>query len=265
MFLLYRGELDESYRYFATGIDASSHSFMVGTAAITIGRLAECGAAIKGLGVASRMLALGKRVKTGRAPDSVPQVDGFRMPLVILAGGCAGLTGKDLEMVEILPRALAGFRGTLVSGGTDSGIAAIPGNLQRQASPDQMVTIGYVPADVEKLGEHIHTGYSRIVHTDGEDFSILEPLTFWEDFWASGGDPARVKLIGFNGGKIAAVEYRLALALGAQVGLVHGSGREADLLLIDPLWKKHPRLRALDPSEEAVRRFLISTRETTVK
>jgi hypothetical protein len=118
------------------------------------------------------------------------------------------------------------------------------------------VTIGYVPADLHKLGTEPHRGYSQIVSTAGEEFSILEALRFWEDFYNGGGKPLDIKLIGFNGGDIAAVEYRLALALGVTVGIVRGSGREADRLLEDPLWKDHPRLRLLEASEEAVGRFL---------
>jgi tetratricopeptide (TPR) repeat protein len=258
MFLLYQGELSKSYLYLATGIDKSSEDWMVQTTAATIARLVASGVSIKGAEQASRILALGEQVKSGkRGGPKGDEAPLFRSPLVILAGGCGDLIGKDLEMVKILPCALAGFRGTLVSGGTDSGIAAIPGNLQREALSDQLVTIGYAPGDLH--GERIHSGYSKIVRTSGEDFSVLEPVTFWEDFWKAGGKPAEVKLIGFNGGRIAALEYRLALALGAQVGVVRGSGREADLLLSDPLWKDHPRLHALDPSEESVRRFLMST------
>jgi len=261
VFLLYRGELNESYKYFAKGIDASSRSWMVETAARTIGRLAENGVALQGLDLAHKMLVLGDHVKSGPRPkgDTRRGTPTFRTPLVILAGGCAGLTGKARDMVQILPRALAGFRGALVSGGTNSGIATIPGDLQSQASPDRLVTIGYVPADVVALGEQLHSGYSEIVHTSGKVFSIFEALTFWEDYWNAGNDPAKVKLVGFNGGNIAAVEYRLALAFGAKVGIVRSSGREADRLLDDPLWNDHPRLHPLDPSEEAVRRFLIST------
>ena len=81
--------------------------------------------------------------------------------------------------------------------------------------------------------------YSRLRRTRWRDFSALEPLAFWEDFLAAGGDPAAVKLIGFNGGKIAACEFRMALAFGARVGIIQNSGRAADELLWDSLWKNH--------------------------
>jgi hypothetical protein len=60
----------------------------------------------------------------------------------------------------------------------------------------------------------------------------------WMDLVAAGINPSQVRLLGINGGAIAGFEYRLALALGAKVGVVEGSGREADVLLQDPDWKK---------------------------
>jgi ppGpp synthetase/RelA/SpoT-type nucleotidyltranferase len=265
MFLLYRGrgELYDSYKYFAKGIDASTRDWMVGTAAKTIGRLVNRHVDLKGIDLACKMLAIGHQIKSGERPAksefmSSEEARFFRSPLVILAGGCAGLSDKELETVQILRRALADFRGVLVSGGTNSGIAAIPGDLQSRADRDQLVTIGYVPGKLEDIEGQVHQGYSMIVRTSRADFSILEPLTFWENYWKAGFEPDAVKLIGFNGGNIAAVEYRLALAFGAKVGIVHGSGREADRLLEDTLWKGHPRLSEVDPSEDAIRRFLTS-------
>jgi len=45
-----------------------------------------------------------------------------------------------------------------------------------------------------------------------------------------------VRLLGFNGGRISAVEYAVAAAFGARVGIVEGSGRAAAEFLADPLW-----------------------------
>ena len=91
---------------------------MVETTARTIGRLVEHGVGLKGLDLAYKMLALGNQIKSRQRLDPATRslaadASLFRNPLVILAGGCAGLTGKDLEMVQILPRALSGFRGAV--------------------------------------------------------------------------------------------------------------------------------------------------------
>jgi hypothetical protein len=193
----------------------------------------------------------------------------FTQPPLILAGGCDGLDDAARSQLDTLRKHLAGVRGTVVGGGTRSGIAAIPGDLQEKANAGGkggvLHTIGYLPArDAGCVTARIDERYSYHRHTTGKDFSPLEPLTFWEDFLASGGDPTSVKLLGFNGGRIAACEFRIALAFGAEVGIIEGSGRAADELLADPLWKEkdkdkyryHPRLRPLKLDEKEVRDFL---------
>jgi hypothetical protein len=63
-----------------------------------------------------------------------------------------------------------------------------------------------------------------------------------------------VKLLGINGGVISAFEYRLALALGASVGLMVGSGRQADIILEN--YPKHPRLVPLPCDSATLWTFL---------
>jgi hypothetical protein len=68
--------------------------------------------------------------------------------------------------------------------------------------------------------------------------------------------PADVRVLGINGGRIAALEYRVALALGAPVGILERSGRSADALLDDPVWGARPGLRRLPRDAGAIQRFL---------
>jgi class 3 adenylate cyclase len=58
--------------------------------------------------------------------------------------------------------------------------------------------------------------------------------------------------IGVNTGE----DYRIALALGARVGAVSGSGGAASALLKDPLWAATARLTEIAPEPEALRDFL---------
>jgi hypothetical protein len=64
-----------------------------------------------------------------------------------------------------------------------------------------------------------------------------------------------VTLLGWGGGLIAAIEYRLALLLGARVGIISGSGRSADELRRDPRWAYETRLVVLPADVDAVRAF----------
>ena len=94
--------------------------------------------------------------------------------------------------------------------------------------------------------------------TAGHDFDALGPLQYWTDIVAAGIKPGQVKLVGIGGGAIAAVEYRMALALGARVAIVEGSGRSAARLLNDGEWNKLENLVRLPADAAALRSFLAS-------
>jgi len=157
-------------------------------------------------------------------------IENFREPVVIVSGG------TDMSVEEIireyrtmLETAFEGFNGIIFSGGTTAGICGLIGDLRCSADK-----VAYLPKTIPSWAEK-HKAY-RIVSTEGADFSILEPIQNWIDILASGIDPATVKLIGINGGRISAVEYRLALAMGARVGIIQNSGRAASDLLKDEEW-----------------------------
>lgn len=149
---------------------------------------------------------------------------------------------------EILIESFSKFRGTIISGGTTSGIAKIAADIGEHYS-DVITTIGYIPMNVE-----FDNRYSYIVTTDGHDFSMVEPLQMWRDIVLAGCKPDEVKLIGVNGGIISAGEYRLACGMGARVGLIHGSGRAVFELLSHPAWKE--MVISLDPIPEKIKNFI---------
>ena len=62
--------------------------------------------------------------------------------------------------------------------------------------------------------------------------------------------------MGINGGEIAAFEYRFALMLGASVGVIESSGREAARLFKDPYWGNSKALLCLSPDGKALEAFL---------
>jgi hypothetical protein len=63
-------------------------------------------------------------------------------------------------------------------------------------------------------------------------------------------------VVGINGGRIAAVEYRIGLALGARVGVLADSGREVGRLVTDAWWSAEPTLLSLPGDAETLRAFL---------
>jgi hypothetical protein len=98
--------------------------------------------------------------------------------------------------------------------------------------------------------------YHHHLTTKGEDFSPLEPMQMWVDLVVSGIETRDVKVIGIGGGPIAAVEYRTALALGAEVAVIEGSGREVDKLLEDNNWLAEGNPLALPPDPMTLWRFV---------
>ncbi len=90
-----------------------------------------------------------------------------------------------------------------------------------------------MPAHVD-----IDKRFSTIHITKGKDFSYIEPIQYWYDIMKSGIDPSRIKLIGINGGQLAAFEFHAAIVFGAQVGIMKNSGRAATELINDPEWEE---------------------------
>lgn len=264
IFSLYLGDPVASAAFYARGIADAPNSRMIRSAANTIERLLREGVSLPALTVVDKLLRLGWWIRASAKERSAAEWKPVRGPvsfasglILVLSGGCGGLGAEHEPRLGELGRLLAEFRGTIVAGGTRSGIAGLAGELQARCDSNTLRTVGYVPAaTMPGLDQGLDRRYTRHRHSSGLDFSVLEPLTFWEDYLASGADPAGLRLLGFNGGNIAGVEFRLALAFGARVGVVRGSGRAADELLADPLWKDHPGLEPLDLTPESIGRFV---------
>jgi len=178
-------------------------------------------------------------------------------PVLIVAGGTDPRLAEQMDGYRsIVAEAMAGFRGTVISGGTRQGVCGMVGEASAAAG-ERIRTIGYLPADLPTHAEP-DDRYDELRATSGEGFSPLDPLQNWIDLVASGVDPAGVVLLGIGGGQIAAAEYRIALALGARVGIVEGSGREASRLLADPRWSDTAGLVPLPADPHTVRAFVTS-------
>ncbi len=178
----------------------------------------------------------------------------FSLPVVIVAGG----TDKEVEkkiseykcLIEI---AFADYEGIILSGGTEAGICKFIGDLKPPPGK-KLRKLTYFPKLIPSWTVQ-HSAYERY-DTHGSRFSPLEPLQNWIDMLAAGIDPAEVRLLGINGGRIAAFEYRLALTMGAKVGILRGSGRAAAELLEDEEWSCSQGLLALPRDPQTVKTFI---------
>ena len=176
----------------------------------------------------------------------------FAGPVVVVAGSCAEEDGMG-QWADLLSRALEGFTGEVVSGGTTSGVSGVVGELAGRGH--EFTALGYLPGllPVDVIADD---RYHHHLTTKGEDFSPLEPMQMWVDLVVSGIEPKDVKVIGIGGGPIAAVEYRTALALGAEVAVIEGSGREVGKLLEDKSWLTKGNPLALPPDPMTLWRFV---------
>lgn len=186
------------------------------------------------------------------APPSIKQ------PITIVSGGADNISPDSAnKYATYLNYALIRYSGTIISGGTKSGVPGLLGKaveLSRKHGNDNINLIGYVP-DNNVNGVNIDNTYN-IVTTNGKTFTAYEPVRMWIDIIVSGINPKIVNLLGIEGGAIASIEYRLALSFGAKLGIIKDSGRAANELLKDSDWCNHKNLLPLPNESESVWAFI---------
>lgn len=192
-----------------------------------------------------------------------PAHPGTKMPsegtVVILAGSCDEKHEPSVQSCrDTIVRGFAGFRGTIYSAGTNAGIGRLAGDVQETYGRPMVRTVAYLPRRMASKPKtvRIDTRYTDRPRTDGNDFSLLEPLFSWADIIASGVKPYDVKVVGINGGRIAGAEYRIALTFGATVAVFEQGGREAARLVADETWGVAPALIQLTKDALTLRAFL---------
>jgi ppGpp synthetase/RelA/SpoT-type nucleotidyltranferase len=175
-------------------------------------------------------------------------------PLLIVAGCCDTRFEPQICCYKpLFETAFKDFFGAIISGGTTAGISGYAGDIP--SSPDKPIRkISYLPKYVPSWTSH-HKAYQTYL-TNSSGFSALEPIQGWIDILSSGVDPVDVKLLGINGGKIAAFEYRMAIMLGAKVGILHDSGRAARDIWVDQDWADAPNLFALPNDAQTIKAFV---------
>ncbi len=260
---LLQGRPYDSLIAYAKAIEATPGRWIIETALATLDLIAPVKAGLAGYDWVRRLLLLGLASRFASRPAlgelrrlATKGRAAFREPVVIVAGGCDAKVDQEMKRKyrQLLVEAFDGFAGTVISGGTTAGISGIAGSIQ-EAYPKSVTAIGYVP-EYLPVGVSVDPRYRDIRKTHGAGFSATEPLQTWTDLLVSGIAPGRVKVIGINGGPISAVDYRMALALGARVAVLSGSGREAGAIKPDTDWGKSPLLLELLPDPVVVNAFV---------
>jgi hypothetical protein len=183
-------------------------------------------------------------------------------PVLVIAGGAASMTGEMVKKIKpfILP-VLEKFKGTVISGGTAIGVPGCVGDIAAELAAVEkkgFQLLAYVPTLFPEDGRR-HDAYE--VTKFENFFSPIHILQGWKDVLAAGIDPKKVLLLGFGGGPLSAAEYRIGIALGAEVGVVVGTGGTADEMAADPLWEKPTKFFRLPADWSSVRAFAIKAEE----
>lgn len=269
-FNLLQNQPYDSLAALAKTIQLGPPPFVLASAQQTLKRLRVIADTLTGYDWFWKLLLLGQATKYRDASArarlrelATPGVAPIGAPAVIVAGGCDASVEAHMQLYrQMLLLAFQGFEGTICSGGTRHGIAGLVGDV-RQHHGGVVRTIGYIPHYVpaDAVPDKDPNRYDELRRTPGANFTALEPLQNWIDLLASGIEPAAVKLVGINGGAIAAVEFRIAAALGAQVALVEDSGRAAARLLMDAAWEGTSNLLRV-PADAMTLRLLIESGQT---
>lgn len=196
------------------------------------------------------------QIAPGIASKECPPLrqDGRSEKVVIVAGGCAPAEKERLASYK--PMLREGFRdfvGTIFSGGTHSGIAGMVGDLPA-STRGPILKVACLPQSWP-MDHKVHEGYAIYNHP-GHGFAPIGAVQVWADILSQGILPADVRVLGIGGGRYAGLEYRLALMMGARVGVMKGSGGAADAILDDSDWRDHPHLMALPYDVQTLRLFV---------
>jgi ppGpp synthetase/RelA/SpoT-type nucleotidyltranferase len=181
---------------------------------------------------------------------------------LIVSGGAVSMDPATLATIEpLIEEALGGFQGLVVSGGTQSGVPGCVGSVTAELAARQEKSfelIAYIPEHLPHDAPKDELGYDRFIPCGHDDFSPQQLVCMWTELLADGRRPKDVLVLGFGGGAVSAAEYHLALALGASVAVVSGTGGAADDLVQHRLWSRLPDLFPLPLDVASVRAFTAS-------
>jgi ppGpp synthetase/RelA/SpoT-type nucleotidyltranferase len=262
--------LDEGYESltaYAKAIQMSTAEWPIEGAYHSLTKLASVRDALRGYEWARAILLIGwaGRFEAHEARADLQKLmtpNGRRIkePVSIVTGGYDSPGETDAATYRgLMLEAFNGYTGTVISCGSNGGISRLIGDVQEQYP--ELQTIGFLPRELPS-GEAVDDRYCEIRRTDGEGFNPSEPLRYWVDLIVSDISPTNVKLLGINGGSIAGIEYRLALALRASVAVVAGSGHEAARLIQDDEWSASETLIQLPNDPLSAQAYIGSTEQT---
>ena len=143
-------------------------------------------------------------------------------PVLIVAGAAESISTDMLKKIRpLINDALEHFRGTVIVGGTAVGVPGCVGEIAKKLAikdKKNFKLIGYVN-EKDNSAIHHQGHYAKIISVS-DKFSPAQLMRYWQDIIGTGARGKDILLLGFGGGKLSALEYRMAVAFGASVGVV---------------------------------------------
>jgi ppGpp synthetase/RelA/SpoT-type nucleotidyltranferase len=175
---------------------------------------------------------------------------------VLIIAGKSGLIepGQQKEYEEYLKGALRDFEGTVICGGTSTGLPGIVGDLTfkiRESGSAKYALFGYLPAS---LPHNIQkgNGYDKYITSNTTTFSFIDAFNYWVDILFCDIPPEKITVFGINGKTISELEYSFALSLGIKLALIDKSGGAADNIIKNPLWIKEANLLVIPSDPDTI-------------
>jgi len=178
-----------------------------------------------------RMRAMTLGMRTSTDPRETLGAVGARSDLLaggkrvtIFAGAADSMSAESEGLLgPMLLRALAGYDGVILSGGSAAGMPGLIGSAARALA---LHAICYVPAG---RGDRVLDPTLRET-TGASDFSVREPVAMWCDILDAGIRVEDVRVVACPGGPITQAEILLARALGAPVAWLDPASETATTL-----------------------------------
>jgi len=155
----------------------------------------------------------------------------------------------------LLGPACAGMTFDLISGGTCSGISGVAGHVAKD-SQGKIRAFGYLPGYPPRGVKEDTDRFTQCFSSTGTDFTPMDPLQGWTDLIAFGIKPGDIRLLCYAPGEIARVECAVALALGANVGLVVDKDLAKERSFDSTAWEGSSGLLPLPKDTMTLRAYL---------
>lgn len=178
----------------------------------------------------------------------------FSYPVLIIAGSDNEFLSKT-DLKEIL----TGYKGSIIALGKDDDIPGIVEELTMELNDGKYTSISLIQY-FSKNKSYIDPYPDKCSHGHLSTLPLLrfgECIQCWVDLVSQDIMPENIVVLGINGVKTAALEYQLAIALGARVGLVDASGGAAAKVLADNAYTDNKNLLKLPCESMIIRAFII--------